>query len=605
MLQAQTTRFENSTRSCALVCAFACATLLSSAWSGKAEDFQFVVIGDTRPTFESENFRRFESVIPRIHGLAPALVINLGDLIYGYGILPKRHQWDRYQKVIQSIQPPYYQVPGNHDTYSREARRIYAQRFGKFFESFDHGDCHFVLLDNTERGRWGYMGPAQLDWLKRDLERTRATQVFVFMHFPVWDPDRVTPRAHDFWAETLHPLFRESRVKAVFGGHYHSYGPTREFDGIRYFITGGGGAELRPDYKRSGGEFHFMRVMVSDGRFDVRVVTDHGEMADTEADVMGGLQFGERNSSRIGIKHPISELQSGVVFQISLHNPDRDYMTGKAAWEYDQSSFWVEPKDMPIQVSPGATQTATFTLKALTESTTLQSLPRLVFNVFSGGRRHRFHREIRFLQEAPSPFQSAAPRLDGDLREWGTGARLSLSETARADAELRTVHTAENLYLGVTIPDVKSPEEEESPDELQVGLARKLSDTTFGPDFLRLGFNRSSSDARNRTPGRRREGIMPGIRSGCQLQAGRKTFEIAIPMRLLKHQLSSERPRLILNLSFRLPDPANEQPEPEQPPKNSYYYAVRYGSDVLLPVHYVELDLSRKPGPATKPHDGN
>src|SRR5512137_1514468 len=113
-----------------------------------AGDFQFVVIGDTRPRFESESFRPFEGLITRINSLKPALVVNLGDLIYGYGPLSKGHQWDKYEVVIKTIQVPYHQLPGNHDTHSAEARRVYGRRFGKFYQSFDHGDCHFVLLDN-------------------------------------------------------------------------------------------------------------------------------------------------------------------------------------------------------------------------------------------------------------------------------------------------------------------------------------------------------------------------------------------------------------------------------------------------------------------------
>jgi hypothetical protein len=34
-------------------------------------NFEFVVIGDTRPRFESENFRVFESLIPRINPRSP------------------------------------------------------------------------------------------------------------------------------------------------------------------------------------------------------------------------------------------------------------------------------------------------------------------------------------------------------------------------------------------------------------------------------------------------------------------------------------------------------------------------------------------------------
>ena len=149
-----------------------------------AGDFQFVVIGDTRPRFESESFRPFEGLITKINALKPALVVNLGDLIYGYGPASKEKQWDKYEAVIKTVQVPYYQVPGNHDTHSKDARRIYGRRFGKFYQSFDYGDCHFVLLDNTEDERWGYLGPAQLEWLRNDLKQTQARAVFVFLHFP-------------------------------------------------------------------------------------------------------------------------------------------------------------------------------------------------------------------------------------------------------------------------------------------------------------------------------------------------------------------------------------------------------------------------------------
>src|SRR5690242_16500481 len=171
-----------------------------------ASDFQFVVIGDTRPRFESESFRPFEGLIARINSLKPAVVINLGDLIYGYGPASKEKQWDKYQAVVRTVQAPYYQVPGNHDTHSKAARRVYGRRFGKFYDSFDFGHCHFVLLDNTEEEHWGYISPAQLNWLRDDLKQTRASCVFVFLHFPIWEPERITPAYYEFWVNTLHPL---------------------------------------------------------------------------------------------------------------------------------------------------------------------------------------------------------------------------------------------------------------------------------------------------------------------------------------------------------------------------------------------------------------
>jgi hypothetical protein len=574
---------------------FALLALLTLACGAVfAGDLEFVVIGDTRPRFESESFHPFEALIPKINAVQPALVVNLGDLIYGYGPVSKEKQWNKYAAVACSIRAPYYQVPGNHDTLSKEARKIYLRRFGKFYQSFDSADCHFVLLDNTEEERWGYLGPAQLDWLKRDLKATRARHVFVFMHFPVWEPERITPQFYQVWTETLHPLFRESRVRAVFGGHYHTYGPTREFDGIRYFITGGGGAELRPDYLKSGGEYHFMKVRVSGDRFDVRVVTERGELTDPEADVMGGLLFAARHVSRIGIPRDPQGLNAAVSFNVSVRNPYLEALTGKAAWLVDASAFSIEPQSASLQIPVGGTHQYAFTLKPLQAATTLPSLPRLEFDVVAAGKRHRFHRDVRFLEKTSTPFRPAAPVLDGKLSDWTEIPSLKLGAASRPDAELRTCYDAQALYLAVTVPRTDTAEAKELgfSDELQIGFARRLSATDFGGDLLRLGFNCEACEVLNRTPGRDSEATVPGARMVCGTQDGRAVYEISIPLRLLKGLRTGPGNHLILDLSFPVPEPAEKTPEPDV---NTFSYRVRYGSDALVPVYFVELALAKKP----------
>ena len=562
-------------------------------WAG---EFKFVVIGDTRPRFESHDFRPFEGLIAKINALNPALVINLGDLIYGYGPRSKERQWDIYQQVIRGIGPPYYQLPGNHDTHSKEARKIYGRRFGRFYQSFDYQDCHFVLLDNTEKERWGYLGSAQLEWLKSDLKQTRARSVFVFLHFPVWEPERITPEYYAFWEQNLHPLFKQFRVRAVFAGHYHAYGPTREFDGIRYFITGGGGAELRPEYKKSGGEHHFVTVKVSGDAFDIRVVTERGELTDPEADVMGGLQFAARNVSRIGIKPRSHDLREGVNFSVSIDNPYQAALIGKAEWVLDASAFSVEPREVSLQIPAGGKQQHSFTLKALKDTATLQSLPRLEFNLVAGGRRHRFHREVRFLAEIAAPYRRVATGRDGQLADWEGVPSLKLGQSTKPGAELRASYDAANLYLAVAIPTTKAEEEEELGfrDDLQIGFARRLSDTDFGADLLRLGFSGTTAEAQNRTAGRKFEGPVPGIRSTCRTEGGRASYEIAIPLRLLKHPKAGTENHLVLDLCFAVPDGGADATEPPDPSANTFAYRVRYGNDSLVPVHFVELTLEQK-----------
>jgi len=562
--------------------------------SALAAQFQFVVIGDTRPKFESENFGPFQHLIPKINDLNPALVINLGDLIYGYGMPRKETQWDNYQKVIRSIKAPYYQVPGNHDTHSRTARRIYGKRFGKFYESFDYEDFHFVLLDTTEDQHWGYIGPAELEWLKKDLKQTKARAVFVFTHFPVWEPERVTPEYYDFWAKTLHPLFRESRVRAVFAGHYHAYGPTREYDGIRYFITGGGGAELRPEYRKSGGEFHFMKVNVQEENFDVRVITERGELTDTEADVMGGLQFAARHVSRIGIRSGSENLRQGVKFDVAVSNPYHEILTGEAGWLFDAATFSVEPSSTVVRIPVGTTRQFSFTVKALQNSINLQSLPRLQFRVGAGGRAHRFHRELRFLQPVTTPYYQKSFILAPGEDAWKNAGSFHLEDGAQPAANFASYYDQENLHLAVVIPaaDVEESKELGFSDELQIGLAHRTGPTEFGNDFLRLGFSANSSHAFDRTPGRRAENVVSGVKVNSSREGEKKRFEVTIPWTLIKSS-RAEVSALVLDVSFPVPDSPEEERAAE-PAVNSLSYRIRYGADSLVPVYFLELNLERK-----------
>ena len=384
----------------------------------------------------------------------------------------------------------------------------------------------------------------------------------------------------------------------MFGGHFHAYGPTREFDGISYFITGGGGAELRPEYKKSGGVHHFVLVKVSGDTFDIRVVTEHGELTDPEADVMGGLQFAARNVSRIGIKPRSQDLRAGVNFSVFIANPYQEPLLGRAEWILDASAFSVEPREVSLEIPAGGSRQQSFKLKALQNTATLLSLPRLEFNLAAGGHRHRFHREVRFLDEITAPYRSGSPVLDGQLADWAGVPFLQLGQDPKLGAELRASFDAENLYLAVTVPVAKTVDEEEDElgfrDDLQVGLARRLSDADFGPDFLRLGFSCDSPEVWNRTAGRKVEGPVPGVRSACSAAGGRTTYEISIPLRLLKHLKTGGESHLILDLSFPMPAVAASPTEPAEPGANTLAYRVRYGNDSLVPVSFVELTLGRK-----------
>jgi hypothetical protein len=579
---------------------FIAAVLLAGATASvaSAQNFEFVVIGDTRPRVASENFRIFEGLIPKINALKPAVVINLGDLIFGYGLRNTEQQWDRYQEVIKAFRVPYYQIPGNHDTFSEEARSIYGRRFGKFYDSFDAGGCHFVLLDNGEDGRWGYLGAEEVGWLKADLARTSARSVFVFMHFPVWEPERVAPAYYDFWQQTLQPLFKASRVKAVFGGHLHVYGPTREIDGIQYFITGGGGAELGLEYREAGGEFHFLRVTVVGDRLSVRVVTEHGELSDAEADLMTGILFANRSSSWIGVDGGPDDLAAGRSFSYSLENPDPEVLTGRATWSFDRSAFDVTPDTIAIDIPPGAKGKYQFSLKALQTPVPPRSLPRLQFSVAAGKRRYAFERSIFFLSRLEAPVRPKPPTIDGELGDWAGVPVLVLNAAGVPEAKVRAFHDGQDLYFAITVPTPPGAEGTNPffRDELQVGFGERLTDTEFGPDRLRLGFLRAGQtlETMDRTPGRSAGDAIPGVRGAFRTDGELTTYEIAVPDALLRRVEAGRNGRLVVNLSYFLPDSGPGGAASVHPRPNSFAYQVQFGGgDDLSPAHYLEVVLER------------
>ncbi len=252
-------------------------------------DLRFVVIADTNPEFfKQKDFSHFEQVIEQINRLKPDLVINLGDLIYGYGLKSTRPQWERYLQVIKKIEAPYYQIPGNHDVFNERARQVYLDIFKRSYLSLDFKNCHFVLLDNLEDGLWGKIGSEQLAWLEKDLTNPYWESAFVFVHIPVWDlkARNVRQEWRQFWFEKIHPLLPNGRVKAVFAGHSHRFGPTRIYDGIFYYIAGGGSSRLHKEFVRRGGGNFFLLVEVSTNGFKVNVVMGNQLLSEQEADLL-------------------------------------------------------------------------------------------------------------------------------------------------------------------------------------------------------------------------------------------------------------------------------------------------------------------------------
>ncbi|HEX7618542.1 MAG TPA: hypothetical protein VF480_07480, partial [Verrucomicrobiae bacterium] len=129
---------------------------------------------------------------------------------------------------------------------------------------------------------------------------------------------------------------------------------------------------------------------------------------------------------------------------------------------------------------------------------------------------------------------------------------------------------------------------------LQLGFAVRSGDTGFGGETLRLGLQVQGTmvTVSDRTPGHQPGSELPGVNAACRTNNGRALFEVAIPKKLLPSLAGPAKSRLVLSLSF--PVPGHGADEPPDPSPGSFAYQIRYGGDALVPVHFVELALSRE-----------
>lgn len=223
----------------------------------------FIVIGDVRKTisFERLNYsEQFRRTIPFINLLEPEAVIIVGDLVYGYAHEDEKErlleEWKAFLNEMRKIKAPVLLVPGNHEIFGESWAEEFYRKYGSpLYYSKVIGDRLFIVLNSEEVGREETIAGEQLEFLKKTLEKYKnLTKKFVFLHKPLWEEEYESGG----WNRFVHPLLVEYGVNAVFAGHFHSY-RFEERDGVKYFVTGGGGAEIT--FQEGLGDFfHFILV---------------------------------------------------------------------------------------------------------------------------------------------------------------------------------------------------------------------------------------------------------------------------------------------------------------------------------------------------------
>jgi len=217
--------------------------------------------------------------------------LTFGDNFYPSGMRglddPRWQDW--WEKLYGPLHVVFYPTMGNHEYYSDDgaaaelAYRSPTWFFPAPYYTFTAGPVQFFAVDTTE------LSEAQVLWLDRAIGASTARWKVVYGHHPIFAPER-NARSGNYMAYMqgrLWPLLR-NRVDAYLCGHQHAMAHMAPQDGVHFFMSGGGGAELNRVSARAPGTefaestFGFLTLEADAARLKIAIFDTDGKPFDSE-----------------------------------------------------------------------------------------------------------------------------------------------------------------------------------------------------------------------------------------------------------------------------------------------------------------------------------
>lgn len=195
---------------------FSVLTLLFSFYcTAQTKPFRFAFISDTHIGSPNggaeEDFRRTVADINSMTDIA--FVVLTGDITE----LGTDRELQVAKQILDSLDVPYYIIPGNHDTgWSESGGLSFTKTFGydKFF--FKHNGIYFIGCPSGPYVRMsdGHVPRDAINWMQKKLKKVRKNEPVVFLnHYPL-------DAGLDNWYEVIDMLKKKNTVLALCGhGH--------------------------------------------------------------------------------------------------------------------------------------------------------------------------------------------------------------------------------------------------------------------------------------------------------------------------------------------------------------------------------------------------
>ncbi|MCK4668369.1 metallophosphoesterase, partial [Candidatus Dependentiae bacterium] len=389
--------------------------IILTLFSFSKDNYHFVVLGDRLGGVDQE---AFEMVLRDIERLKPDFVVTVGDMAEAYaGAEFLLKDWAVVNESLKIISCPIYHTAGNHDIRDEETRKIYEEKSGfKSYYSFDHGETHFLILDNAIPESFEDMDKEQVKWLEDDLKKNMHREnIYVFIHKPFW--------AHGVGKgkpDKMHELFLKYNVDAVFTGHWHQYA-SNIYDGILYTLVGSSGGHFGSKNKENislGMFYQFLWCKVDGDKLHTALIKS-GNIFDRDLVTIEE----EMLSYEIGSKHISSEMifiegesKSQYTVNVRIKNIDKNKIEEKIIWNPGKN-WEVTPSEKIVKIKPGKTANEKFSFKQTGE---LYPLPEMQFKYTFGNKKYIEYENSVILQRQVSvPKVIIKPVIDGKVNEPG------------------------------------------------------------------------------------------------------------------------------------------------------------------------------------------